>query len=388
MKVFDTVLDVSKSNDVFDKFIRTIERLNLSDSQNAPALRELDKRIHQLDRILQDLQDNNDPQSKLIADGINTVANFWLLVIDNIDPSYEFILALVYHVQALYLLAITSLHTSDDEEVIANFGRLVSGNTIIYAFLHKQEESGLKVSITNYQHDDNIFQSIAEHMINEMHSNGVSTAFEANWAFANVFAPTGKPEVERRVRDFEWDMKVTFSSDYDPAKIGFFLWSVASALNSIDGVTTEITDWGNGSRWAKIVIKMKDILAKKEVKEILEKGRDAAVSQYLEAPVVNVNKTKAETELISAQAKQLPDGEHLSRMRELELQEKEAQVRSMHLDNLAKQFELIAKASQMVKAGLVSVDSVQIDINDALFYVKKQNVIGKGEDIMEKPGDE
>jgi hypothetical protein len=189
---------------------------------------------------------------------------------------------------------------------------------------------------------------------------------------------------------FEWSIEVTISDEkYDAESISFLMWAIASALNSIDGVTTELEDWGKGSRKFSLRVIIRDWLAKEEVKQVLDKGRKAAEAQYLDKPINEAERTKAETgkivketeALLSAdQQKQLHDLE--IEKKELDLDEKKIEIMNKATDGMIKRFEALRQISTLIKEGIIKNDSdIQIIVNDLLFFQKVGGKIRSGEPI-------
>jgi hypothetical protein len=171
---------------------------------------------------------------------------------------------------------------------------------------------------------------------------------------------------------FIWDIKLTFTSAQPAAAgVAHCLWAISSALEAIDGVAVELSDWSRGSFVAKLKVYIKNIWARDEVRQVLQKGRDAVESHYLDRPMEEVAKNRAEREKIEedtkssvAERERMPDKQQSRESNDLDIEKKRQEVRAQKLDNDLKQIEVIRLTSQLVRDGIVSADKVTIDINE------------------------
>ena len=184
---------------------------------------------------------------------------------------------------------------------------------------------------------------------------------------------------------FEWDIQVRVSNDEDKYKasdIGFLLWSLAEGLEKIDGVKVLIEDLKKGSIIANFKLIIKDAFAKEEVKDILNKTKDAVESQYLDRPIEEVKKTQAEREKIEKETKNLPNEDESKELLKLEIERKKLENEALKIKIGKDKLDLLVNISELVAKGLVKNDSnLQFSINDVLFFEVRNNEFSGGEDI-------
>ncbi|KRD08944.1 hypothetical protein ASE21_13925 [Flavobacterium sp. Root901] len=181
---------------------------------------------------------------------------------------------------------------------------------------------------------------------------------------------------------FEWDIEVFVHGEtFSPSQIGFLMWSMSKALESIDGVSVFLEDWGNGSKFFKLKVKIQSLLAREEVKQVLEKGRQAAESQFLDRPIEEVQKIKAEKEKTIKETDNLLTKEQVTELHEIEVERKRIEVQDLKVELELKKMQLLRGYSELIKDGILVNDSnFQIKIND-LLYLKKEPQLVIGENI-------
>jgi len=141
-------------------------------------------------------------------------------------------------------------------------------------------------------------------------------------------------------------------------------------------IDIELDDWGNGSKWARFTLRIKNYFDREDVKDVLSKGLQAAEAQYLDKPINEADKIKAEADMIKKQSGVVMDADQARHANELELQLKELDVVERTLDieakaieNKLKKIELHKKISDLIKDRLLEVDSpLTIEINGLTAY--------------------
>lgn len=175
----------------------------------------------------------------------------------------------------------------------------------------------------------------------------------------------------------EMTIRIRFlDSNVSPSRAGQTLWCIGAAMESIEGVAVEIDDWGKGSLWSNIKVFIKNVWSRDEVREVLDKGRQAAVSHYLDRPTEEVRKLTAECDKLEEEKATLeqrrltePDADQKYRLIELQIREKEQDVRAKELENRLKEIRVIKYASKLVCDGLLAADKVQIDIDGVCTFL-------------------
>lgn len=181
---------------------------------------------------------------------------------------------------------------------------------------------------------------------------------------------------------YEWDIEVLVHGEtFSSSQIGFLMWSLSTALESIDGVSVYLENWGNGSKFFNLKIGIKSILAKEEVKQVLEKGRQAVENHYLDRPIEEVGKIKAEKEKTLKETDNLLTKEQTNQLHNMEIERKQIEMEDMKLELELKKVQLIKGYSELIKEGVLMNDSnFQIKINEVL-YLKKEPQLALGENI-------
>lgn len=189
----------------------------------------------------------------------------------------------------------------------------------------------------------------------------------------------------------EWEIKLKIGrEELDASEMGFLIWSLAEALELVEGVQVTIEDWGRGSFWIKLKILFLDIAGKREVKEILEKARDAAIAEQLDKRIEETAKLKAERLKIEEERAAIKAHEAVGESpeeaavrRKLELQKLEIEVASGKLSLQERRFELAKKVAYMVKEGLIFADPVEIEVNGQPFLAIEDGKLRMGSPMQD-----
>lgn len=202
---------------------------------------------------------------------------------------------------------------------------------------------------------------------------------------------TQKSEILSLAVESSWTMRIFVpGKQVSAADASQLMWIVTKVLSSIEDVEVILDDWGKGSFWAKLIIKTKSWVARKEVKDILEKGQLAIEEKYLTKPTLENYKTKSEVEKLRKEIEIFPDKEMVKELQQLELREKQLQIEERELEVQIKRIEFVKKLSDLLSNGLAEVDSdFQIAINELLYIEKKDGNlrIGKNLDSIEEAGE-
>lgn len=192
----------------------------------------------------------------------------------------------------------------------------------------------------------------------------------------------------REYLEYEWDVQVIIKGgEFKSSKIGFLMWAMSTAVESIENVSVRLDDWGNGSKMFNLKLYIKDLLAKDEVKQVLGKARNAVEANYLDKPIEEAGKLKAEKEKTLKEADNLRSKEEASVMFDLERQEKQLEIMDKAADLALKKIQIIRGFSELIKEGILGIESdFEIIINSIVFIQKKDGKIFIGEhlDIIEE----
>lgn len=197
--------------------------------------------------------------------------------------------------------------------------------------------------------------------------------------------------------EFEWDVRIVVKGEiFNSAQIGYLMWVLSEAFESIDGVTVSLDNWGNGSRWMNIKLAIKNFFAKKEVKDLANKLVEAGEAKYLDQPIAEAAKTKAEEKKINKEADNLRDKEQSEELHRLEIIKLKTEIDGMQIDNqgkakdnqlkelaiVEKKLELFERYSEVIKNAALHVDNdFEILINDMPFIKKEAGKLSIGKPI-------
>jgi hypothetical protein len=200
-----------------------------------------------------------------------------------------------------------------------------------------------------------------------------------------------------------WEMDIKISNDknvYDAAEVSYLLWAIANALSGIDGVDVELTSWGDGSKWAKMKIRIRQLSSKVDLMQVLKKAGQITEAAYLKKSVEDLQNTEAsthkldqesqkieqETRKLEKETENMIDSDRASVMhdlkihqkvldlrdKELNLEEKQLNLEEKALSIKMKELDYIMKLSELIKSGLKNDSDLQILINEQL-YLKREN---------------
>lgn len=157
------------------------------------------------------------------------------------------------------------------------------------------------------------------------------------------------------------------------------LWLLTSTLEQIDNVSLELKTISTGSLYARVILKMKDLLAKEEVKAVLETTKEAVTKTLTlgEVSYTDVKKSIQETKKLSLENDKLqkeifniPDENEVQIERTLEIEKKILENEQIKLSNAQAKLNMIKQLSELAASGIVETDMIRIDINDVLYILK------------------
>lgn len=397
-------IDIDKGSNVFDKLAALFERFGLEDKNNKSDVDSLVDALIELEITYQNLSELNRNNTTYISNEIISILNIYYILLEKSNPSNLFIKSFTKQLLTLNTLSILLINNKNEIHIknkLATLSHLISININIIHSPSKNsyliDESYLQdkinknsIIINRYSHQ--FIHDIEHFWINNpkeniknitnwiIKSDDVLLVHKNQSAFSSV---NTLEKGKYKIKNFEWNIEVKFNRTTNPANISFVLWSISIALDQIEDVELELTEWGMGSRWARIKVFMKDIWARERVKEILERGVNIAEASLVEdkaASIAKLNAEKAKTEIetidLERKVNLTPNEEEARLHREIDLQIKKEELRSKRIDNANKEFDLILKASQALANGLIMAEDLEIKINEATFLLKNtQNEI-------------
>lgn len=117
--------------------------------------------------------------------------------------------------------------------------------------------------------------------------------------------------------NFEWILELKFDNDkkqYSASELSFTIWAISEALEKIEGVSVSLVDCGVGSFWFKLILKIKGVVAREEVKQVLNKSKEALEANYIDKPIEETKKIAAEREQIEKTTRGITDEKDSKRL--------------------------------------------------------------------------
>src|SRR4030095_7813352 len=183
---------------------------------------------------------------------------------------------------------------------------------------------------------------------------------------------------DEEVENIIWNVSVKFDSKekYDAASIGYFLWTFAKALESIEGITVELDEWGEGSKWANLKIRIDKLSAKVDLKDILKQVRQQLEGVVYKKPLDEIQKIEAEKNKTLKETQMLPSKEEIDfnaavdrELKLLQIKKEKAQIEDVKAETRLKNLEFLKGLSMLMKDGIQNNSSIQLMINE-LLYIK------------------
>jgi len=170
-------------------------------------------------------------------------------------------------------------------------------------------------------------------------------------------------------------------------------WMIASTLESLKNVKTELLKIEEGSLLASFRVWMGDIIAKEEVKGIFQNGKKAAIldqftdiayeENTLEGKVISIEEGFLDKPILNLTInKDSTDTEYWEKM--LKLEKLALENAEKEIDIKRKKLEIERFASERIKRAIVDPDDIYININDIEFIFKRDgNIDSTDMDISE-----
>jgi hypothetical protein len=367
-----TYLEPVKGNrDGFEQILNWIGSLKVKGEDVEP----LEQDLLQLERFVQDFN------SEMVTEVVNKRLLNWLEIIRQPDNSVfidsektEFTLDKLHtNIHAILYIARQLSVALERDSASKHICNAIQGLEPHISFQEGKPIAGI-VAQANI-----VFGEIIK-------SGGIINQAAFNHNLSSELFEEGKLEFEKAVwmvheffpeHQYQWEVFIKFSGKHHRSvTVSKILWLLSEALESISGVVVEIEDQGVGSIWYKLRIFFKDLLAKEETLDTLEKVRDAAIAEAdkriegvrnLEAQTL---KTQAEAATIEKQSELIPDSEEAKKIRdldikkkELEIREKEADIKKKELENYKATLDLVQQTAYMMKEGMLQAAPVEIQIN-------------------------
>lgn len=319
------------------------------------SIEKLEDSLTKLDRVLQDLKSSNDRIKVQTWVESSRTLTVWYESIKTVDFDRNITFGLIKNVSDLTV-------------------RLNKINGIKKVST-RQVDSELSSMDTYYKRIGRNPKKIkSSELIKLFRSNPTEGAEDVNILKHSQIKESAKRNKTDFIPLYSWELNINISSDEDANKIFYFLWTLTEAISKIDGARIIIQNIEKGSIKVKLKLLFKNILAKKEVKEVIDKAVRAGHA-VLDKPALEGEKIKSETELIKRQTEAITDPEIKFERENLENQKIKAEIDRANAETFILKVQGIQKLSDLIRDGIISIDKLQIDINGMAFLVKNKDNI-------------
>jgi hypothetical protein len=428
----DTELLSKEREDIFDIYYNKIESFKLEllkegIIENSPKYSQLEKALTILERNLDDLAEFELKQPEIVKLGNSTIHKMlqeWNEIFNTLGKRIEFISDFTYNIliASAVLSNIESLNSmkfrkylkwlSPKREDRINYEENIKSTSLssslefTYLIKKYKKDKGSWFKAILGENEDEADETLYDNLNADILAQSIKVRRENNSFKSIYFDELQDIEIEKyrskinsekiiseinKAREhilnssFEWSITLRFENekdDYKANQIGYTIWAISEALEKIDGIYLTLEDCGKGSRWFRFKLKIKDLLGREEVKQVLNKSKDAIEAQYLDKPIEEAKKIKAEREKVEKETKVIANEKDTKKIRSLEIEKLELENEATKVNIMKSKLELIQGISKLISDGIIQNDSkIQMTINDMLFLEKDNTSIKYGEDI-------
>lgn len=172
---------------------------------------------------------------------------------------------------------------------------------------------------------------------------------------------------------YEWNFTIIlYNTKYSARKSSHLFYFISRALEIFEGVELELTDLGNGSKWANFIITIKDETSRLELIEVFKDILSFGQSVLFRKSLSEIRKEQSEIKKNNLESRLLEN--ELNKQNELELNTKinDLENNIKMLDISIKEEELISlklknakKISSLLKDGILQYDgAVELYLNN------------------------
>ena len=378
------VLEADGTN-MFDAIASTMERYSFMYGAH-PGFRkqDIEKELIGVENSLTDLEISNHPFNNIIRSEVNQLLAVWYQVWQ--ENMGEASIALAFRDNLRRLRNTISLAEKLNSEV--SIKELFSNYRTSLTELKKNTNNHLIAfsDAISFFIKDSIFTKDPFANLQPLHGffNPLQSLIKKPLIYNVEY---NKNKIDPPSYEFLWDVSIRVGGRTTAKAFSYFLWTFIEALENIEGVSVEIESITKGSWYVKLKIWFRDLFAKEDVKAILQKARDSGEA-LVEKPQVEVEKLKSEREKIDAEREKIeleninaPTVADTTMLRELNIRKLKAEIESIEINSALKKIEGIERISQLARAGILQTDELQIDINELLYLIKRDEVIQIGSSI-------
>jgi hypothetical protein len=177
---------------------------------------------------------------------------------------------------------------------------------------------------------------------------------------------------------FEWSVYIRFSDSkekYSAKKISNLVFIISSSFESIENVEAVLDNWGVGSRWVNLIVKIKKSISKEGIIDIIKELRRWVEVYYLKKPYGEIKNSELTAKIKENELNTDEKNGFTEASRELEIEKvkieierKKLENERIKIENEAEKIKNIVSFSELIKEGIIQIDSdLQIIINECLY---------------------
>jgi hypothetical protein len=399
-------LDVNDGKNIVDALLSLVNSAMLSfqleqlDNGNVPSLQmyeNIEKSILQIERKLQDLRDEYDKISPEHPDGENPDALIYdlLSIVAFLFSKKQFEAAIISKLEK-YLFFLShyvsvSKNLSDFHVGIHNIQPQLSQYTaVLNSHMIKGAKSLLngKSSANKLLIDDllrllvDAINYYEEKRPERLSSRRTSAFIQSQDEIAdrkkNIGAPTKRTSDAFLEKDYTFI--ITFSTaSKNASQISYLMWVFSTGFETIEGVQVELSDWGRGSLWVKLAIKIKGWVSKSEFFSLLKRTAQSLHDHYFNP---NKSKIEVETAILNAELERKPTLIQSQELQEIDIKSKQLDLEDKQLELQLKKLTLIKETTALFKDAIIRVDSdFNIHIGEILLCSRTNGQLEIGEGL-------
>ncbi len=357
------VIDNEDENPI-EEIMSTVERYSLV-NQEYEVKDKIEKQILHLERIMQDMAEENSSKQNSLNKSINELLK---------EYSLSFVKKQSKDTIELLSKSLNSIIQFSQNAKMREADYIIQNSRILSPKLYLQSKG--------YQRAD--FEKYCQAATVTLTHFDIANS---NWLYFSDIKMSDKNETYFDSWDLELFFDLPIEDSHKPLE---FLYQFIEILNSINGVKVKIEDISIGSLRAKLKVLYENARSKEEVKELLESSVKFAKGK-LEKDFEESEKLKKEAEKIDIEKKlliqELESNTSIENAykKSLEIQSAEEDLRKKKLENALLQIELMEKGSdalaELLAKGFISQKQFELMIKGLSFIKISDNKLLPGESL-------
>ncbi len=368
------ILDKEESVSVTEVIMTGFERVLISGTIESELKDDVEKIVLKIERMMQDLSEENTEISKFTLSRINESLKIILPIIqsEEIDHiSLGIIIPYLKNIQDVSQIAIGKSSIEVVEELFKGFS---------IELLKDKLNNKAEVSIVSYAGMLKGIMKYATHQTNVLKFGDVASLFSSMpVSFSLTDVIKAENDINHLQKETSWDIELIISNKDDTKSI-YSLWVFLESLKSINDLEIEIVDISKGSIKTKIKVWFKSEEARKEAEELINSTKKLAKGK-LEKDFYENEKNKSESEKTIAekdkivQEIEVANSKEEKRKKELELEAMEIENENKRLQNERLKLQIFMEKrkalAELLATEVISSDDYKLIIDRELQIHKK-----------------